>query len=146
MKCKFSNEWSASHSAEYADLKWNSAKGVHSSFSLPMLKCCKITQFLGASLDWTHLVISGPDWRLSRRMSGTWQWPLEALMSGGREQFLRSLCSRSSRCRSFLTPYPCEAPLQLWWRIFLAESSSAPLPRPRSEDSNGPNIAGMTNS
>ena len=83
-------------------------------------------------------VIPTPDWRLSRRMSGT-QWPL---MSGGREQFLRSL-SLSSLCRSFLTPEPCEAPLQLQCRCFLVNSSSSRLFRPRSEASNGPNIAGI---
>ena len=88
----------------------------------------------------TCRVIPRPDWRLSRRMSGT-QWPC---MSGGREQFLRSR-SLSSLCRSFLTPEPCEAPLQLQCRIFLANSSSSRLFRPRSEDSNGPSIAGMVN-
>ena len=88
----------------------------------------------------TCRVIPRPDWRLSRRMSGT-QWPC---MSGGREQFLRSR-SLSSLCRSFLTPEPCEAPLQLQCRIFLANSSSSRLLRPRREDSNGPSIAGIVN-
>ena len=84
-------------------------------------------------------VIPTPDWRLSRRMSGT-QWPL---ISGGREQFLRSR-SLSSLCRSFLTPEPCEAPLQLQCRCFLVTSvSSSRLFRPRSEASNEPNIAGI---